>query len=186
MRLQWSHDDRRTQAADTRVRPALAALLCAALVTAPLRGAERGFASDSALKAAIILNIIRFVDFGMSGATEPLLLCVNRASSAARAIAALDGKRVGARAIVTRELAPAMLGECDVVYLGAGNAAAIARMRRIGVLLIGEGPDFIEAGGTIGLVGAGTQMRFEANTRAAGEARIKLSSKLLRLATRVR
>lgn len=156
------------------------------LMASPAHAGEARYASDSALKAAIILNVIRFVDFDVSEASEPLFLCIHRASSAARALAALEGQRIGARAIATRDLAPSKLGECDIVYLGAGNAASVGRMRRVGMLLIGDGPEFIEAGGTIGLVGAGKQMRFEANARAAREARIKLSSKLLRLATRVR
>jgi hypothetical protein len=162
------------------------ALLWPALLVSPLHARESRTTSDAQLRAAIILNIIRFVDFGGVDATEPLLLCVSRSSAAAPAIAALDGRRVGARPVAHRDLDATDASSCDVAYLGVGNTAAIPRVRRPGMLVIGDGSDFIGAGGTVGLVGAGSRLRFEANTRAAHDAGIKLSSRLLRLAARVR
>ena len=142
--------------------------------------------SNAPLRAAIILNIIRFVDFGTGESSEPLLLCVHHSADTIRAIAALDGQRVGRREVGHRAFDGDDASGCAVVYLGLADPTAIARIRRAGLLVIGDGAGFIEAGGTIGLVGTGKHLQFEANAQAARAARIKLSSKLLRLATRVR
>lgn len=170
-------------------RASATAALVSAAIAVSLFAAQRARcagASEAPIKAAIILNIMRFVDFGSQPAGGALHLCVSRSASAARATPGLHGQRVGARAVAHRFLDPGDAGKCDVIYVGGFNPGTLARMRRPGVLLIGDGPGFIEAGGTIGLVGAGAQIRFEANTGAAREAGIRLSSRLLRLATRVR
>jgi len=160
------------------------ALLAAGAGVLPPAGVSGGAAvPDGPARAAIVLNIIRFVDFGVY--SGPLYLCVSRATITAPAVLALGGKRVGVRPIALRELSGAA-ATCDVVYLTADEAYAISRVHQPGVLVIGDGSGFIEAGGTIGLVGTGSQIRFEANTRAAAQAQIKLSSKLLRLAARIR
>lgn len=158
----------------------------AVLTLAPLPSMQcRAATGDASLRAAIVLNIIRFVDFGQNNPPGSLLLCVNRASGTARAMAALEGERVGARRVVPRMSDLRDTSGCDVVYLG-DNRAAIVRVRRAGVLVIADGEGVLEAGGTIGLVGSGNRIRFEASTRAARESGIRLSSKLLRLAARVR
>jgi hypothetical protein len=167
------------------LRRSLARVAFALLLLVPLCAAQGRPVADAPMRATIILNIIRFVDFG-ADQSGPLLLCVARASGATRATATLDGQRVGTRPIAHRAFDGIDATDCTIAYLGAGNTAAIPRLRRTGMLLIGDGEEFIEAGGTIGLVGAGNQLRFEANTKAARESRIRLSSKLLRLARRIR
>lgn len=166
-----------------RGRPAIAfGAPLFALIASPACAAE---ARDAPFRAAIILNIIRFVDFGPRETRDPLMVCFTRSSGAAGAIAQLAGQRVGTRPVAPLELVPGRLSRCDVVYLGAGTARAVAKVRKEGVLVIGDGADFVDAGGTIALVGSGRQIGFEANTKAARAAQLRLSSKLLRLAARV-
>lgn len=135
------------------------------------------------LKAAIIFNIIRFVDFAPDGGAA-LAVCVARSAAAPRELASLGGQRVGNRTIALRAIDPANPGGCDVVYLGSA-VGDLPRVRQRGVLVIGDGAGFVGAGGTIGLVQTGGQVRFEVNVRAAREARLEISSKLLRLAARI-
>lgn len=161
----------------------LAPIAAAATLIAGTSPAEAQSAGSGQLKAAIIFNIIRFVDFAPDG-DATLSVCVSRSASAPRELSSLAGQRVGNRTIALRAIDVANPAGCDVVYLGA-VAGDLARVRQRGVLVIGDGSAFVGAGGTIGLVQTGSQVRFEVNVRAAREARLEISSKLLRLAARV-
>ena len=59
------------------------------------------------------------------------------------------------------------------------------RLKKSAVLTIGEMDGFLEAGGIFNFVVEKKKVRFEVNLAAAEEARIKIRSKLLRLAKRV-
>ena len=53
------------------------------------------------------------------------------------------------------------------------------------MLTVGETDGFARQGGTIGFTMEGDRVRFEINTRAAQRAGLEISSRLLRLASRV-
>jgi hypothetical protein len=101
------------------------------------------------------------------------------------ALAALDGKSLGNRSIEVRTTDPGSTQGCDAIYLGGADGGQVRQVRRDGLLIIGDGPAFIGAGGIIGLVRMGNQVRFEVNNRAARQSSITISSKLLRLAARI-
>lgn len=147
--------------------------------------AEAQLRDADALRAALVFNIIRFVDFPDAQGRGTIILCVVREATGSTALASLKGQRVGTQTIAVRSATDATTGGCNVLYLGAANAADIARMQGPGILTIGEGSGFIGLGGTVGLVQTGRQIRFEINMRAARRARIVISSQLLRLASRV-
>ncbi len=161
----------------------LAPLAAAAALATGIGPAEAQSPASGQLKTAIIFNIIRFVDFAPEG-DATLSVCLLRNASAPRELGSLNGQRVGNRTIAVRAIDAASAGGCDVVYLGT-VINDLPRVRQRGVLVIGEGPGFVGAGGTIGLVQTGSQIRFEINVRAAREARLAISSKLLRLASRI-
>jgi len=161
----------------------LASLAIAGLWPAPAAVQARSSGSDN-LRAAIVYNIVRFVDFPNNGGNR-LDMCVARSADGAAQLRALDGQRVGPRIIAARLVDSAPAEGCDVIYLGRTSTAETARASRRGVLVMGEAPSFITSGGTVGLVRMGKQIRFEVNTRNARDAGLSISSKLLRLAARV-
>jgi len=148
----------------------------------PARAQDR---DPGALRVALVLNIMRFVDFTPRAGNSPLILCVERSDPAGSGFMALNGQRVGGQAITVRPIADGAPADCDVLYLGQAAAPSIAKAQQPGLLLIGDGPDFIGNGGMIGLVQTGKQIRFEINARAARRAHLNISSQLLRLASRV-
>ena len=135
------------------------------------------------LKAAIIYNIIRFVDF-QSDPTSTLSLCLARNAAVPRELGALNGQRAGNRVIALRTIETSNVRACNVVYLG-NSVGEVPKVRQSGLLTIADGSNVLPAGGTIGLVQTGGQIRFEVNVRAAREDQLAISSKLLRLAARV-
>ena len=137
------------------------------------------------LKAAIVFNILRFVDFSNGGASDQVRLCLPNDVAGRSALASLNGRVSGNRRILVRSTPPGTGQGCDAIYLGSAGAAEIQRLERNGLLIIGDGASFIRSGGTIGLVRMGNQVRFEVNNRAARENKIAISSKLLRLAAKI-
>lgn len=168
-----------------RLRSTLAFGMAVCLTAHALCPARAQNDNVDALRAALVFNIIRFVDFGAR--PQPLILCIRRGDRAGSTLADLNGRPVGDRTILFRVIAEiAMAGGCDIFYLGeAASLPLLARLQQTGLLLIGEGRDFVDQGGTIGLVRTGKQIRFEINARAARQSRIAISSKLMRLAARV-
>jgi hypothetical protein len=61
----------------------------------------------------------------------------------------------------------------------------LGAMQGSGALVVGESEDFLEQGGMINFHLQGGKVRFEVNLKAAEDEGLKVSSKLLRLATRV-
>lgn len=84
------------------------------------------------------------------------------------------------------------LTHCHIVFIGAVESTRVpqhlAAFARVGsrALTVGETEDFLEAGGAIRFVVEGSKVRFEINVRAADQAGLTISSKLLNLARNIR
>ncbi|MBN2578601.1 MAG: YfiR family protein [Pirellulales bacterium] len=79
---------------------------------------------------------------------------------------------------------------CQIVFISRSltpeqQLAAIRKISGVGVLLVGESPDFAKEGGIINFYLEGNRVRFEINNEAARRARLHLDAKLLNIATPV-
>jgi len=137
------------------------------------------------LKAAIVFNVLRFVELP-DGGRGPLVFCVSGNERAADRFRAFSGRTAGSRTVSMRSVRANNFSGCDVVYLGSASASTVANASARGRLLVGEGRRFIDNGGSVGLVQMGSQVRFEVNLDAAQDAGVRMSSKLVRLAARVK
>ncbi|MEH6661489.1 MAG: YfiR family protein [Parasphingorhabdus sp.] len=166
-------------------RFATATAVLTMLIAQPLHAQS---SRSNGLKAAIIYNVLRFVSFPNGSNSGSLNLCVARRMSATSDVAALNNKPVGNRIIAVRYIDPGVsdLSSCHVAYVGSNSTTHISRIKQRGLLLIGDDHDFIRSGGAIGLVKFGNQIRFEVNAGSARQSGIAISSKLLRLASRVK
>jgi YfiR/HmsC-like len=159
------------------------ALACAALALA-IGGAPLAAASgrSAIAKAELVHNIIRFVE--LPGQRLRLRLCVLRSDEMAQPLADLAGEPLGtSRLEVALKGTMANLADCNVIYLGAAAAGSVSVQP--GQVLIGEGPRFVDEGGTVALLVADGPNRFAVNTRNASKGGVRFSSHLLRLASRV-
>jgi hypothetical protein len=165
--------------AASAARPILAASAALALLghSAPATAGP----SANSIRAAMIYNIVRFM--ALPDAKPRIRLCLRRGDELAPDLAALSGEPLGNGQL---EVVPVpaitdMGRACDILYLGANPAVPLAR----GQVSIGDGPRFVDDGGTVGLVSFGGQLRFAINARAANNGGIRISSQLMRLAARV-
>jgi hypothetical protein len=106
------------------------------------------------------------------------------------ALADIEGKQASERTlIVHRDADPGSLQNCHVVFVTRSYLGEIpeilARLGELPVVTVSEGEEFVEQGGTIGLVLSEGKVRFEINVDTAKRHGIRISSKLLRLASRL-
>lgn len=96
-------------------------------------------------------------------------------------------KGAGHPIAVTRVDSSGAIGRCQIVFIRAEErkhlATIIARARGHDVLTVGEMTGFLEDGGQVNLVFTGKSLHSEVNLSAARQTRLRLSSKLLSLAT---
>jgi hypothetical protein len=146
------------------------------------------------VKAAFLYNFARFVDWptnAFADADAPFVIGVFGDESMAQALEqTVKGKSIGTRAIQTRRIPdPTRINPCQILFIAQSEtqqvAQVLAAVGRAPVLLVGESPGFVAAGGAIGFASDEGRVRFEANTAAAERSGLKISSKLLRLATSV-
>ena len=141
------------------------------------------------LKAAFLYNFALFTEWPAElGAT--LNLCVYGRDPFGEEIDALQGKPVGERRIVVRRVTSTEgLSVCQVVFIvspaGDGIARVLSTVRGASVLTVADAPGAARQGVALNMNVVNNKITFEANLTAVRAANLKLSSKLLSLATEV-
>ena len=140
------------------------------------------------VKAAFLLNFTKFVEWPDSAGTSdsPLSICIWGKDPYGGALEkTIDGEVVGSRKLKVERFSqlPAP-SACRVVFVSSSEKDIPRTLSNIGpgVLTVGEGDRFVRDGGMIGFVIVGGHVRFDINQKAATEAGLKLSSKLLSVA----
>jgi hypothetical protein len=147
------------------------------------------------VKAAFLINFAKYADWpadAFASATSPIVIAVLGESRVTGEIQkVIAGRTVNGRKIVLKRLAS---GEdaagCHILFISATEEQhspnLLARLRESDILTVGESDDFLERGGIINLARRDQKIAVEVNLTAAGNARIKLSSKLLSVADSVK
>jgi len=145
------------------------------------------------IKAAILYNFAKFTrwpDAAFADADAPLDLCVIGVDPFGKALATIDGKRVGAHPLRTQLIADAAkVARCHLLFVSASEAERLgdilAATNGGAVLTVADLPGFARSGGVITLNVVEDRIRFDVNRSAADRAGLTLSAKLLRLAETV-
>lgn len=161
-------------------------------------GVVRAFAAEplteAQVKAAYVYNFVKYVEWpatAFATAQSPVVLCVSAGDGLRGAFAAIDGKQAQGRALqLRRAVRPDEYRACHILFVPESEERGAAELlRRVGslpVLTVGEHDGFTAAGGVIGFVVRDDRVQFEINPDAAARADLKVSSRLLQLATIVR
>jgi uncharacterized protein DUF4154 len=141
------------------------------------------------LKAAFLYNFALFTEWPAEiGAT--LNLCVYGKDPFGEELNALQGKAVGDRHLAVRRVTGIeALSACEIVFIAGASGEGISRvlssLRGATVLSIADVPGAAKQGVALNMSVVHNKITFEANLAAARTANLKLSSKLLSLATEV-
>ena len=175
-----------------RRSPIAAALLLALLLAAPAGGAQ-DTASEYDVKAAFLYNFTKFVDWPATAFHDDrstVRLCVlgdDPFGESLREIA--EGEVAGRRLTVLTVSSMNDPAACQILFISRSERERLpeilAAVRDAPVMTVSETKGFLEQGGIINFVLEGPRVRFEINQGAAERAGLKISSRLLRLATRV-
>lgn len=148
-------------------------------------------AREYEVKAAFIYNFIRFVEWPTTrfdSADAPFVVCVAGKNPFGAALDdLLDSKSAHGRRITTTALdvVDPRASACHVTFVGAPESAirnATDANSHPGVLTVGEGRGFVDAGGIIALTVSDRKVRFIVNLQRSELAGLEISSQLLSLA----
>lgn len=141
------------------------------------------------LKAAFLYNFAAFTEWPEElGPT--LSICLFGPDSFASEIDSLAGKAAGSRKIeIHRKTSLEALKNCQVVFVAASTIGHMPRLldalHGLPILVVADSPGAVQQGAMLNMNVVQGRVTFEANLAAARNARLNLSSKLLRLATEV-
>jgi len=147
------------------------------------------------VKAAFLFNFAKFVQWPSDttrDADEGFVICVFDDEILAQSLDhAVSGKTVEGRVFRVRRLQTLDdTRSCRMLYLGGSDTsrlvALLKSVRTTAVLTVGNAPGFTRQGGIINFIMQDNRVRFEINPEAADRAGLRISSKLLQLATIVR
>jgi YfiR/HmsC-like len=144
------------------------------------------------VKAAFLLNFTKFVEWPASAfedASSPLTICVLGEDPFDGILDQVTaGETVNGRKVVVQRIRRTPKPKsCQVLFIGRSekDVAGILADVGPGVLTVGEADNFLHDGGIIAFVLQGRHVRFDINQRAAGNAQLTLSARLLSVARSV-
>ena len=144
------------------------------------------------LKAAFLLNFPNFVEWpttAFASPSDPVVLGVFGQDPFEGVLEEMAGPKViNGRSVTVRVTSDVReLRNCHVVFLPASlkqkHSAIQDALAGLSILTVSEVPGFAERGGIVNFVVENRHVRFEVNPSAAQVRRLKMSSKLLQLAT---
>ncbi len=169
----------------------LLVLAGALAVSAQPAFAQRDQVGEYELKAAILYNLGKFVEWPPSAYAEsqaPTVLCILGQNPFGDSLKTLGQEQdAKGRPVSIRQLKNENgMRDCHVLYISSSErkrvAQVLSRLKGSSVLTVGEMSQFAAQGGIIQFTLEDKQVRFEINLDAASRMTLKISSRLLVLA----
>lgn len=169
-----------------------AAFLLCCLYLSSAEAAIPVVAPEYKIKAAFLFQFSRFVEWpaaAFASSDAPLTICVlgdNPFGSALQEISA--GELVYTHPLIVQHHDDVNdLGACHIVFVSSteGEVArrALQRLSGKSVLTVGDSTEFTRQGGVIGLVTVNGKVTLQVNRSSADAAQLRISAKLLRVAS---
>ncbi len=167
----------------------------ALLALAPGRlAAQEAAPLEYRIKAAYLLNFARYVEWpreSFDTPASPIRVCVLGTDPFGGALeATLAGRTAQGRPIAVAQVeAPAEARDCHMVFIARAEwrrrPDVLRAVQAEGVLTVGEGEEFTAAGGVLSFVPIERTVRFTVNLARGDDARLRISSRMLALASEV-
>jgi hypothetical protein len=143
------------------------------------------------VKAAFLYNFAKFVEWppiGFRDAAAPLQICVLGRDPFGQELRDITNEKTvnGRRLEVSDVLDVQQARTCHIVFISSSEKARLKQildgLQGTDALTVGDTKGFAEQGGMINFVLENNRVQFEVNSKAAGQAGLKISSKLLSVA----
>ncbi len=178
------------------------------LLTAMLGAANPVIAADSdspvsveyQIKAAFLYRFIKFIEWPdevLPDTQRTITIGVLGESPMNKTLQSIEGREVKGHKLAIKRFGGLQdLESCDVLFIGRPERdsdleesllrQALSKLKGTSTLTVSEIEGFAQLGGIINFIIVENKVRFEINLKAARDANLKISSKLLRLARIVR
>lgn len=175
-------------------------MLTAMVLSMPsIVAAEEAPSMEYKVKAAFLFNFLKFVEWPPKPAAQtdtPITIAVLGEDKFGNAFDEITSRKIKDRSIVIKrftdfgnEDVKTQLQQCQLVFVSANQQKytkdIIALFQKKPVLIVGETPGFLEAGGMVNFIMQEGKVCFELNQDTAKVAELKMASQLMRLAKRV-
>jgi hypothetical protein len=144
------------------------------------------------VKAAFLLNFTKFVEWPAAAFADehsPLAICILGEDPFGNTLTeVVKGEAVKGRELVIERIARAPAPKtCQVLFVATSEKDARKILAELGpgVLTVGEGQKFLQAGGIVAFVIENRRVRFDINQSAAAKAMLTISSRLMNVARSV-
>ena len=145
------------------------------------------------VKSVYLLNFLLYTSWPASvlGEGDPLVVCVFGDDPFGEFLSqAVEGRRAQGHPIRLAQVDRVVEADrCHAGFIAERNRIPapvwLERLEGLPVLTVGEGDEFMRAGGMLALVREEQNVRFDANPRRLRAARLEMSSRVLRLARNV-
>ncbi len=184
----WSKKAGSNQCSGTRThRLPVFILVLILLLQAPTMASENEGDTKDLIRAAMVYNFCKFVDWPKDHQPDRLVLGVMGGDFSTPDFSSIEGKSVKDLPLEVRNVSSRTeLAECNLVFISEIPVPKMldtfAESRNESILTISEIEDFCVQGGIIQMVPRRGKMRFFINRQAADEAGLTLSSQLLKMA----
>jgi hypothetical protein len=178
-----------------RCRPGIALLWVSLLIPGlPQYALTQSAAEEYQVKAAFLFHFAQLVDWPpgvLNNSDSSLILCVfDDEPQRVEFQSTIEGKAIGARMLHVRQISQLQeLQGCNILFLSREEArrqtAILKSLRGMPVLTVGETDNFLSNGGMIRFHLDEDKIRFDINLDGAESSHLKISSRLLLLATSV-
>ncbi|HTX41332.1 MAG TPA: YfiR family protein [Acidobacteriaceae bacterium] len=166
--------------------------MCVGLALAPGGGAQATMPDEYHVRAAIIVNLTKFVVWPPSKTADPHapfvvgLLGYDEQSDAVER--AFTGRLVDGRPVAVRRIGHSdRMDDCFLVYVALPEQKhydeVAPELTRAGVLTVSDDERFVFNGGVVGLPVTGDHIQIQINLAHAQSSGLAISSRLLQLAT---
>ncbi len=148
---------------------------------------------EYSVKAAFVYNFARFTEWpeaAFRDAAAPLRLCVLGQDPFDGALDTIAGKSIGSRELmISYPIWASEARDCHILFISESVRSRLPEIvTHLGgspVLTIGDTPEVARSGGIIGLENVENRIRFRVNLDAAQRSGLRLSARILNLATSV-
>ena len=172
----------------------IAVLMLFSLFEAYSPPAQAQEASEYSIKAALLFNFAKFVqwpDDAFEGSDAPFVMGVLGDDPFGESLNVLKDKTVRNRKLAVKRYKRIVdIKKCHILFVGSSEKDRLEEiLKSLGnqsILTVGELESFIEFGGIIGLITVNDNIRFEVNATAAKSSNLKISSQLLKVASKVK
>ena len=172
--------------------PALFTAALCVLFARPMTAAPDPSTSlEYQLKAAFLYKFTKFVEWppeDFIGSAPNIVVGVLGSGPMEDALQAIQGKEVLGRTVTIRHVEDLEgTADCHVLFIDHSEEPRLEeilhKVASLNILTVSEMDHFAERGGMINFIIKNNKVSFEVNPEAATEANLRISSKLLRLAT---